>query len=168
MFAEPNARFCQVAYVTNRLEEAMAMFGREYGCPGFYSFGNTDGGVVPSDGAELKIALAEVGGVQIELIEPIGNTAPLYSDVLPGGPELAVRFHHTAIQVEGTMQDWERHLAALDTARHPIVVRGGLGEVMRYVYTDERRLVGHYVEHVWMAPELIRQMATLVPRYPAR
>jgi len=167
MFALPNSGFHQVAYVTNDLAGAMVLFEREYGIPGFYSFSNTDNGVVPEDGAALRIALAHVGGVEIELIEPIGNTAPLYSAILPQGDALAIRFHHVAVRIEGTIEDWHRHRNALDPVTHPVVVEGGLGEVMRYIYTDERPVLGHYVEHVWMAPELLGQLETIIPRYPA-
>ena len=41
-----------------------------------------------------------------------------------------------------------------------------LGDSLRYIYTDERATLGHYVEHVWMAPDLLAQMRAVVPTYP--
>lgn len=43
---------------------------------------------------------------------------------------------------------------------------GALGDSLRYIYTDERATLGHYVEHVWMAPDLLAQMRAVVPAYP--
>lgn len=167
MFAAPGTRFQQVAYVTNDLDSAMERFRQEYGVPGFYSFSTADPAMAAPGGAELRVALAQVNGVEIELIEPTGQNATLYSEILPGGDTLAVRFHHTAIKVEGdSIADWNRHLASLDTTLHPVVVQGQLGDVMRYIYTDERAVLGHYVEHVWMAPALLAQLKTLIPHYP--
>jgi hypothetical protein len=164
MFARPNAQHCQVAYVTNDIDRAVAVFTEQYGAPGFFQF-STDQPGMPA-GPRIKIALAKVGGVEIELIEPIGDSAPLFSDVLPGGDDLAIRFHHVAIRVDGSLADWEAHKASIDFARHPIVFSGELEDKLRYFYTDERGTMGHYVEHVWQSPELLAQMAAVTPSYP--
>jgi hypothetical protein len=165
MFALPNARHSQIAYVTNDLDAAAALLAREYGIPGFYKF-DTSGVAKPGD-PQLRIGLARVGGVEIELIEPLGSTAPMFSQGLPQDrTALAIRFHHVAMRIEGSLEDWERHRAAIDTVRHPIVYQGALGELLRYFYTDERATLGHYVEHMWMSPELLQQLGAAVPTYP--
>lgn len=167
MFALPNARHSQVAYVTNDLDAAAALLERDYGAPGFYKFDTMQSGVSKPGDPQLRIGLARVGGVEIELIEPLGSTAPVFSQVLPQNrTELAIRFHHVAIRIEGTIRDFERHRAAIDTRRHPIAYEGGLGELLRFFYTDERAVLGHYVEHVWMSPELLSQLSAAVPTYP--
>ena len=45
-----------------------------------------------------------------------------------------------------------------------------LGDVpgVRFIYTDERAIVGHYVEHVWFGAELEAQLAAAVPTYRTR
>src|SRR5271165_2094440 len=97
MFALPNARHSQVAYVTNDLDAAAALLERNYGAPGFYKFDTMQSGVAKPGDPQLRIGLARVGGVEIELIEPLGSTAPMFSQVLPpGGAALAIRFHHVA------------------------------------------------------------------------
>ena len=167
MFAVPNARHSQIAYVTNDLDAAAALFEREYATPGFYKFDTMQSGVAKPGDPHLRIALARVGGVEIELIEPLGSTAPLFSQYLPQDrTDLAIRFHHVAIRIEGSLEDWERHRAAIDTRRHPIAYQGGLGDPLRFFYTDERTSLGHYVEHVWMSPELLQQLSAAVPTYP--
>ena len=165
MFARPNSQHCQVAYVTNDLDAAIEAFGREYDAPAFYTFTNANSGS-DENGEQLRIALARVNGVEIELIEPIGNTAPVFSDVLPGGDELAIRFHHICFRIDGPVENWDAHIATLDFDRHPIVFKGALDEMMRFIYTDERRTLGHYVEHVWLAPEILAQIQGATPAYP--
>jgi Glyoxalase/Bleomycin resistance protein/Dioxygenase superfamily len=165
MFARPNAHHSQVAYVTNDLNGAIALFEREYDTPGFFVFSNVPPEVENPEGPVLKIALASVGGVEIELIEPVGLTAPLFSDPLAGFEGLAVAFHHVAIRIEGPLANWDRHVASIDLGKHKIVFEGAMGDDLRYFYTDERSALGHCVEHVWMSPAILEQMAAAVPRY---
>ena len=167
MFPRPNAAHSQVAYVTNDLGRALAIFRDDYDVPSFHVFANDTPGLVQSDGARLKIALALVGGVEIELIEPLGDSALLFSQVLPRDGSFAIRFHHVAIRIDGTLADFEAHMASIDPARHPVVWHGAMGDIMRYAYTDERSALGHYVEHVWMDPDLRAQLASVIPAYPA-
>ena len=81
MFAVPNARHSQVAYVTNDLDGAAALLEKEYGIPGFYKF-DTSAVAQPGD-PQLRIGLARVGGVEIELIEPLGDTPSVFAGVVP-------------------------------------------------------------------------------------
>jgi hypothetical protein len=165
VFAVPNARHSQIAYVTNDLDAAAALFEREYGAPGFYKFDNLQ--VSQPGDPQLRIALARVGGVEIELIEPLGATPSIFSQHLwEDRTELAIRFHHVAIRIEGSLDDWERHRAAIDARRHPVAFEGALGDLLRFFYTDERTRLGHYVEHVWMSPQLLDQLKAAVPTYP--
>ena len=167
MFPRSNAAHSQVAYVTSDLDRALAVFRDDYDVPSFHVFANDAPGMVQSDGARLRIALALVGGVEIELIEPQGDSAPLFSQALPGDGSFAIRFHHVAIRIDGTLADFEAHMASLDPARHPVVWHGAIGDVLRYAYTDERAALGHFVEHVWMHPDLRAQLAGAIPVYPA-
>jgi hypothetical protein len=167
MFARPDARHSQVAYVTNDIEAAAKVLQEQYGVPGFWMFSNRQPGVEQSDGAELKIGLSVVGGVEIEIIEPIGDTAPLFKDVLPGGPGLALRFHHICSRIHGPIENWNTHVESIDFKKHPIAWRGQHSDQMRFIYTDERATLGHYVEHVWLGPQMLAQMQGVIPTYPA-
>jgi hypothetical protein len=166
MFARPAARHSQVAYVTNDLDRAIAVFEQDFGAPGFFSFNTADAGVGGPDSPKLRIALTNVGGVEIELIQPLANAA-LYQDALTPGDDLQIRFHHTCIRIDGTLQDWDSHVASIDFAKHPRAIEGGLADEMRFIYTDERPRLGHYVEHVWMSPAMLAHMNASVPHYPA-
>jgi hypothetical protein len=166
MFARPSAIYSQTAYVTNDMEQALAVFREQYDVSSFYVFANDAPGMVQSDGAQMKIALALVGGVEIELIEPLGDTAPMFSAPLPNDGSFAIRFHHVAYRIEGDLSDFEAHMASIDTEKHPVIWSGSMGDVMRFAYTDERAVLGHYVEHVWMHPELRAQLAGAIPVFP--
>lgn len=167
MFARSNAAHSQIAYVTSDLDRALAVFRDDYNVSSFHVFANDAPGLVQSDGARLRIALALVGGVEIELIEPQGDSAPLFSEVLPSHGSFAIRFHHVAIRIDGTLADFEAHMASIDQTRHPVVWHGAMGDMMRYAYTDERPVLGHFVEHVWMDPGLRAQLAKAIPVHPA-
>jgi len=166
MFARPNAQHSQVAYVTNDIDAAVRTFEERFGALGFYQFSNVGPDGQIGNGPQLKIALSRIGGIEIELIEPIGDTAPLFKDVLPEGPELAIRFHHVAIRIVGPIENWEAHAASIDRSKHPVVFEGSLGDDLRFFYTDERDAIGHYVEHVWMSPALFGQVSAATPTYP--
>lgn len=163
MFVRANSQHSQLGYVTNDLDQAMAALKKAYGVPSFFEMTNVRPGHDAANMPVLKIALAVVGGVEIELIEPVGATAPVFSDALPPGKDLAIVFHHVATRIDGPLANWEAHVASLDFARHPAAFQGEMGDMLRYIYTDERRTLGHYVEHVWMSPELLSQMRGLVP-----
>src|SRR3546814_21000921 len=108
MFARPNARHHQVAYVTNDLDAAMELFKREYEAPGFFAFSNVDTGPHKPGDPQLRIALTRVGDVEVELIEPRGDTAAMYKDFMPGGDELSISIHHVAVREIGRAEGRER------------------------------------------------------------
>ena len=58
-------------------------------------------------------------------------------------------------------------MASIGSEQHPVIWSGSLGDVMRFAYTDERALLGHYVEHVWMHADLRAQIAGAIPVYSA-
>lgn len=168
MFPRPNARFSQIAYVTNDLDRALGVWRDQFDVPEFYVFNNDAPGLISSAPFQLKIALANVGGTEIELIEPLGGTAPLHAEPLPEDGSFAICFHHVAMRIEGALADFEAHMASLDPALHTVVWGGSMGDLMRYAYTDERRTLGHYVEHVWFDAEFYGQLAAAIPVYPGR
>lgn len=167
MFARSKARHSQNAYVTNDLDRAMAIWRDSFDVPSFYVFDNNAPELDASPPFKMKIALANVGGLEVELIEPFPGQAPLHAEILPDDGSFAMRFHHAAMRIDGDLADFEAHMASLDSASHPVVWRGGMGDVMRYAYTDERATLGHYLEHVWFEAEFYRGMAAAIPVYPA-
>lgn len=158
--------FHQVAWVTNDLDRSLALFKDVYGIPSFLVMEPEFEAVVGGKKGmmHLRIALAKVDGVEFELIEPIGGIDAIYRDALPADGSYANVFHHVCVKVNGTLDDWERHLAELHPDR-PICLDGGNSPAARFVYTDDRALLGHYVEHVWFGPERDQAMAAAVPHF---
>lgn len=167
MFSRMNARHSQNAYVTTDLERAKEIWRDGFGVTMFHEFTNEMPGLECSPQYRMKIALANVGGLEIELIEPVAGQAPLHAEQLPTDGGFAMKFHHIAMRIDGSLADFEAHMASLDPAVHPIAWSGKMGAVMRYAYTDERATVGHYVEHVWFDPAFYAQLAAAIPHFPA-
>jgi hypothetical protein len=114
----------------------------------------------------FKVALSRIGGVEIELIEP-GDAAPaLYQGVVTPGADLQIKFHHTCVLIDGPIENWSRYVATIDTDRHPIAFQAEVSDYLRLIYTDERSRLGHYLEHLWLAPQTRAQMRSAVPTYP--
>jgi hypothetical protein len=154
----------QIAYVTNDLDRAKEVYAKHYGVPTFLELPlppNADGSPLP-----LRIALANVGGIEVELIQPLPS-ATLYADALPKDGNFAIVFHHICIRIEGDLAAWDRHRAQIDEKEHPIAIEGAFGDFVRYCYTDERSRLGHYLEHVWYSPAYFEQITTMIPHYPS-
>lgn len=165
MFVRKNSRYTQVAYVTNDIERAIAMFKSDYDVPSFLLMPTFDLEGTKPDDPKMRMALCNVNGVEVELIEPLSDPKGFYADVLPKD-EFAVRPHHIAFYIQGPKSNWDQYLASLDTTKHPIAFQGGLGQDLRFIYTDERSRLGHYVEHIWLSEQLIARQGGAVPHYP--
>ena len=165
MLASTNARHHQVAYVTNDMDRALKVFADRYGVGRFYPLLTGDE-PIPADGVRMKVGLATVNGTEVELIQPLGEGPNLYADALPRDGRFALALHHLCIRIEGPLENWERHRASIDERLHPAAFEGVYGEYLRVLYTDERDSLGHYLEHLWMAPGVLAVMAERVPSFP--
>jgi len=160
----------QVAWVTPDLERSIEMFRAIYRVPEFYIMESAFPAMVFGESGEMKlrIALANVDAIQLELIQPIGGGVDrLYRDALPADGSFANVFHHVCVRIEGPVESWDAYLETLGDER-PIAFTGDLGEHARVCYTDERATIGMFVEHVWFSPELVANMAAIVPTYKTR
>ena len=162
--------FWQLAWVTPDLETSLETFRTVYGVPSFFVmdqefparvFGET--GVM-----KLRIALANVDEIQLELIQPMGGIDRIYREVLPADGSHANVFHHVCMKVEGELDDWDAHLDTLKPPHREIAYVGDVGEGARFVYTDERKSCGFYVEHVWFSGETQRTLAAAIPHFQSK
>ena len=96
--------------------------------------------------AVSKLAFIWIDGLQYELIQPVSGLVDIYSDALPDDDGL--KFHHICTRVD----DWADFRARVDQQDLPVVLEGG-GDLLKFLYLDARKLVGHYLEYVWMTPE---------------
>jgi hypothetical protein len=165
MFPRPDAWHNQNAYVTTDMDQALALWRDAFDVTSFMVFENDAPGMVCSRPYRLKIALANVGGTEIELIQPLDGNA-FYSDVLPKDGSFAISFHHICMRIDGPLANFDAHMASLDPVVHPVVYSGGMADMMRFTYTDERATLGHFIEHVWFDDDFYAQMAAAIPVFP--
>ncbi|MDB6060609.1 MAG: hypothetical protein JWM78_712 [Verrucomicrobiaceae bacterium] len=150
MAIRPFANFLQHAYVTTDIEQAKSIFAKDFGVKDYFQFDSnmelkTARGL---EHAELRIALAFVGDLQIELIQPLsGPGMKLYQEVLPE-TGYGLKFHHFAYLVPGPREAWTEFRATVGNETHPIAIEGDLGFV-QFLYLDHRAQLGHYSEYMW-------------------
>ncbi len=142
--------FTQLAYVTTDLAQAMALFRERYAIP---SFLERDGDItVTCRGAQarlhLRYAIADVAGVQIELIEPRPGCVPIYFEGLPESG-FGIAFHHVSVPLPGDAARWDGFAAELASHGREIAMSARLGDTAGFLYVDDRATLGHYVEYVW-------------------
>lgn len=89
-------------------------------------------------GLEFSVALAQSGGVQIELIEQHGDAPSAYRDTIAAGTQ---GFHHLAIYTD----DYDRVLGDYRDRGFAIAVDGTFG-AMRFAYVDTSVAIGCMVE----------------------
>jgi hypothetical protein len=167
MLTFPSLRHHQIAYVTNDMEEALRRLDRGYGLERFFRTDTRAHRAYPNQPA-LDLALVRTAGTEFEVIQPLGVNDALWADPLPKDGSFALLFHHIGVTVHGTMADYERYRARLDTEAHPIVAEGAVDDDLRFIYTDERATLGHYLEHCWFSPNIMEVMTSMVPVLPAR
>jgi catechol 2,3-dioxygenase-like lactoylglutathione lyase family enzyme len=129
-----NKKLAQVAFVTKDIEAMKAKWAALLGVeipntivtsPGSECRMTTRG--IPSD-AMCKLAFFDLGGVQLELIEPIGDGASTWHEGLVEGEG----FHHIAFWTENMAEVKE----TLEAHGAPLVQRGDMGSEGQYAYYD--------------------------------
>jgi methylmalonyl-CoA/ethylmalonyl-CoA epimerase len=143
MSALGNKKLAQVAIVVHKIEPAIAKWCEllEVEPPTVIQVepgnrANVTYRGVPSN-ATCKLAFFDLGGVQLELIEPIGED----SAWAEGLAEKGERVHHLAFWTENMTSS----ATGLEAAKIPVIHRGDMGEG-QYVYFDGTAQIGTFVE----------------------
>jgi hypothetical protein len=154
--------FVQMAYVTNDQDAAIDLFREKHDVAGFMELRDYELAVTSSRKARVDIALAWVGGIQIELIRPISGSDGIFREQLSDGDAFAMRFHHEAQRVAS--------LEVLAALKARAIVRGLAVPVdgadaygSTYFYVDCRSTLGHYVEYIFYPEELWAQLSETIP-----
>lgn len=135
---------CQIAYVTNDLARARAVFSERYGITDYLHF--------PADlpaGGHLDLALAWAGGVMYELVEAEGPGSEFYTDRLPAD-RFAIRHHHLGYFVE-TKQGWDALMQEIERGRWAVAFRNDLPGFLSACYIEAPEME-HYLEYVYCEP----------------
>lgn len=138
-----NTTLAQVAIVVKDIEEACRRWSKILGQPEPNIIITQPGNEVhmtyrgqPSN-AQAKLAFFQLGPVQLELIEPIGEPST-WKDALDEGGEAV---HHIAFWTE----DMGASAQFLQEQGIPLIQRGDMGEG-QYAYFDAREQLGVQIE----------------------
>jgi hypothetical protein len=140
---------CQVAYVTNDLARARAIFSQRYGIGDYLTFG----GDTPH-GGHLELALAWAGGTMYELVHAMGPGTEFYTDRLPADGAFAIRHHHLGYFVE-TRAGWDALMAEIEQGGLPVAFRNDMPGFLNACYVEAPEL-GHYLEYMFCEPEGVK------------
>ncbi len=135
----------QIAYVTNDVDQAAALFGARYGISRWTSLS----GKRP-DGGVIHCALAWVGPIMYELVKASGASFEHFENALTVADGFALKHHHTGHMLadEG---DWARLEAATLKAGLPLVAVSETPGFMKsgFIWAPE---LGHWLEYLLPAP----------------
>lgn len=147
----------QNAYVTHDLDKAMEMVGNRFDIEKFDRFDpemtvNTPSGQHPM---AVRVASAWVGGLNIEIIEPVSGHVDHYMTMLPADRSDAMpRFHHISLRRddEAEMREEIARLGLPLAFEGPLTIKSAIPSLV-FIYLDARDVLGHYVEFTWKSPE---------------
>jgi hypothetical protein len=154
------SKMYQFGYVTKDIERAISHFRRKMGIEEFVRL-ETDaivdyrGGQAPF---RIKVALANLGDKQVELIEPIEGVNDFYEGGLDLDGAVAV-LHHFGVLVEGPEANWDAMKGVVRECGYdiPLADRGANADrPMHFAYADTRADYGHYIEFLWRGAEAQR------------
>lgn len=148
----------QNAYVVNDLEKSCQQFNNMFGAGPFMVINELKvddaiyrGKVTP---LTISIALCQVGGLNIELIQQHSDGHSCYRDIYPKGQQ---GFHHTAIFA----RDYVEEKTCFVEAGFPVAMEFNLGADTSICYVDTRPALGHMLE-IYQDTPAIRGLYALV------
>ena len=151
--------FFQNAWVVENLEDACQRWVDEFGVGPFfvtdYVPGTFDEVTYRGRSADLsmRVALAQAGPVQIELIEPRSEVCAYRDSVAAGAPPT---FHHMCVWTHDIEADTQ-YFADLD---YPVANRGTVGNA-EFAYYDTRPLLGCMLEVVTKNDNIVARFAEI-------
>jgi extradiol dioxygenase family protein len=134
----------EIAYATNDLDRAKAVFADRFGITHFAPLG----GALP-EGGEIRILLGWAGGVMYELLTASGPGSAVYVEKLPTD-RFAIQHHHLGYLIHNA-EEWAA--LATEIARRGWTVRvdTNIEGFMRQIFVEVPEL-GHLLEYLWPEP----------------
>jgi len=154
----PPVHFCQMAWITNDIDQAAALFRERHGTGEFFFIRNLEAQLAGDKIAWMNLAVADAGGIDIELIEPLGGDDQVWREILRGDGGFEMRFHHHANLVS-SRADLDRLKAEGIAQGFPVSVEGRSTEGPGFFYIDCHATLGHHVEYLYAERRLSESMA---------
>jgi hypothetical protein len=142
----------QNAYVTRDIDKGISFMETRYGVHGLAPIDLELDVVTPQgrDKVVMRLAVAWVGKLNVELIQPVSGCIDHYVDSLPvDNDDFSPRFNHIAMRRD----DFDAMRSEITCLNLPILFEGSF-DGLRYIYVDARKELGHLLEYVWATPEV--------------
>ncbi len=130
----------QIAYNTNDMDRAVALFGTRYG---IHAWQKLEGPM--AGGGQVRMHIAWAGGVMYELIWAEGPGAEVFRAGLPE-TEFAIRTHHLGYNVPDEAA-WTELLADIERTGRKIVHTTHVPGFLRAIIVEQPEL-GHFLEYI--------------------
>ena len=137
----------QSAWIVDDIESAALLWAKNTGIGPFFVSENKEGVLddttyrgEPSP-ITTKVALAQAGDTQVELIQPMGSYKSAYRDTVPAG---TAGFHHIGVWINDLDVGVETYL----NNGFEVAASGRKGTVVRFAYIDTSAVFGHMIELV--------------------
>lgn len=137
-------RFFQVGYVCRDLDQAIERIAGT--AASSFLIIDVAGSLGEADAPVRRMALANLGPLNIELIEVAEGCGPFFSDALEKDGTLG--FHHHGYLVTD-MTAWAPLQQSLGGGQAPVMV-GEVPGTLRYAYFDRRAELGHNIELIFL------------------
>ena len=143
----------QNAYVTHDLDKAVEIVGDRLGIETFdrHEPDMTVNTVHGERSMHLRVASAWVGGLNLELIQPMSGYVDHYRSLLPSDSgDATPRFHHVSLRRDDP-EEMEEEITKLGfplAFEGPLSIKAKIPSI-KFVYLDARPVLGHYIEFTW-------------------
>jgi hypothetical protein len=150
------ANMYQFGYVTKDIDRAIAHFGETQGIEQFFQIEIDAAARLNGEEAPfvMRVALANIGDKQVELIQPIRGVYDFYTQGLDLDRSV-VALHHVGLLVKGPESAWDEMRESVQAGGRKIVLEDMIPRPssQHFAYLDTRADYGHYLEFLWRGPE---------------
>jgi hypothetical protein len=149
----------QVSYVTRDLDRAVAVLGEKLGHEDFAILEAEAPLLVRGEAAgfKLRVALANVGARQFEVIQPVSGAVDVYLDGVDYERNV-VTLHHVGLAVPGPYSEWEKLEREVRASGQEFAILSapmpGPKQMARFGYVDTRPWLGHFTEYLWWSQDM--------------
>jgi extradiol dioxygenase family protein len=134
------AEHFQMAYATNDIDQAQALFADRYGITRWQGL---EGQL--KDGGHIRVELAWVGTLMYELLTASGSGSAIYMNRLPADAGFHIRHHHLGYLLNDG--EWQALMTEIEAKGHAMPHISLNEGFMKSCFVDAPEL-GHYLEYI--------------------